>query len=78
MSMRRRTAWLMDIVWRDLRYAFRGMRRTPAFTAVALAIVAIAIGANTAIFSVVEALLYADCPYRDADFGGDDRRHTRL
>jgi putative ABC transport system permease protein len=57
----------MDIVGRDVRYACRGLRRTPGFTAVALATLAIAIGANTAIFSVVDALLVRPLPYRDAD-----------
>src|SRR2546422_10959396 len=58
---------LMDVVGRDVRYAFRAMRRTPSFTAVALVTLAIAIGANTAIFSVVDALLVRPLPYRDAD-----------
>jgi putative ABC transport system permease protein len=58
---------LMDVVGRDVRYAFRAMRRTPSFTAVALVTLAIAIGANTAIFSVADALLVRPLPYRDAD-----------
>jgi putative ABC transport system permease protein len=58
---------LLDFVGRDVRYAVRGMRRTPSVTAIALATLALAIGANTAIFSVVEALLVRPLPYRDAD-----------
>jgi putative ABC transport system permease protein len=59
--------WFLDAVGRDVRYALRGMLRTPGFTAVALATLTLAIGANTAIFSVVNQLLVRPLPYRDAD-----------
>src|SRR5215467_7235784 len=52
----RGTRWLEDLS-RDVRYAFRMMRRSPAFTIAAILSLAIGIGANAAIFSISDALL---------------------
>lgn len=59
--------WLLGTVMQDIRYALRGFRRNPLFTITVIATLALGIGATTAVFSVVDPILFRPLPYKNAD-----------
>jgi putative ABC transport system permease protein len=57
--------WIEDL-WRDLRFALRGLGKTPGFTLIAILVIAVGIGVNTAVFSVINTVLLKPLTYPDA------------
>ena len=56
---------LVDEVWREVTYAVRGLLRNKGFAAIAIATVAIGVGASAAIFTLVDTVVFRSLPYDD-------------
>lgn len=66
-SHEQRPGFLMETLVQDVRYAIRGFRRNPVFTITVVATLMLGIGATTAVFSVVDRILFRPLPYAHAD-----------
>lgn len=62
----RRVGWSIETLWRDVRYGGRLIVRAPAFAVVVVLTLALVIGANATVFSVMHAVLWRELPYPDA------------
>src|SRR5579859_5796981 len=77
-----RPSWTLELLLRDVRFAFRGLLRNPGLTTVAVLTLALAIGANTTIFSMLSQALLGTLPVRDPQqlvvlsFAGDIYGHS--
>ncbi len=62
--MDRSFPWI-ETLWRDLQFALRSLKKTPAFTCIAILVIAVGIGVNTAVFSVINTVLLKPLTYPD-------------
>jgi hypothetical protein len=62
-----RPGYFLETLFQDLRYSVRGFRRNPVFTATVVVTLMLGIGATTAVFSVVDRILFRALPYAHAD-----------
>lgn len=58
---------LLEALWHDLRYALRTLRKSPGFTLVAVLVIALGVGATTALFTVVRSVLLKPLPFKEPD-----------
>ena len=63
----RREQWRLDMLWQDLKFGIRMLAGRPAFTSLAVLILALGIGANTAMFSLVYGVLLKPLPFKEPD-----------